>query len=93
MRSIGCLGLIILIGVAVYFLATTADLSSEQCAQVVGQKAHRGWNQVRKFVQNAQEGWQNDPNAAQKIAPAIAGGHCRVIFRDCRSPIVQRPRR
>ncbi|MFA6134391.1 MAG: hypothetical protein WC869_10305 [Phycisphaerae bacterium] len=69
MRSIGCLGLIVLIGVVVYFLATTADLSSEQRAQVVGQKAHRGWNQVRKFVQNAQEGWQSDPNAAPRKSP------------------------
>ena len=57
MRSIGCLGLIILICLGGYFLVTTGGMSNEQRAQLLGQKAHRGWNQARSFVQNAQEGW------------------------------------
>jgi hypothetical protein len=60
MRSIGCLGLILLIGLGVYLLATTGGMSNEQRAQLLGEKAHRGWNQARSFAQSAQEGWSKD---------------------------------
>lgn len=58
MRCLGCLVLIVLVVVGIYLLTSTQDMSDQQKAQWVGQKAHRGWNQARKFAADAREGWK-----------------------------------
>lgn len=65
MRTIGCLGILILIVIAIWLFATTDmdKMSDEEKAQVLGEKAHRGWNQVKKYAQSAKQGWDKAPPA------------------------------
>ena len=59
MRTLGCLVVIILVCVGIYWLANSPGLSDEDKARIVGEKVHRGWNQVQKYAHQAQEGWKS----------------------------------
>lgn len=58
MRSLGCLGLLVLIVAVIIVAVSTMGMSEQERAHWVGQKAHRGWNQVKKFTEEAKQGWQ-----------------------------------
>ena len=58
MRSLGCLTIIVLVGVGIYLLAGSQDMTEAEKAQWVGEKAHRGWSKARQLLQHAREGWQ-----------------------------------
>jgi len=58
MRSLGCLGLLVLIVVGIIVAVSTMGMNQEERARWVGQKAHRGWNQIKKFAEEAKQGWQ-----------------------------------
>jgi hypothetical protein len=67
MRSLGCLTVIVLVGVGIFLLAGSQDMTEEQKAQWVGDKAHRGWNKVRELMHHAKEGWRStEPPPAQE---------------------------
>jgi hypothetical protein len=67
MKTLGCLTIIVLIGVGIYLLAGSQDMTDEQKAEWVGQKAHRGWGKAKQFFQNAQQGWKSsEPQAPQE---------------------------
>jgi hypothetical protein len=59
MRAIGCLGLIVVIGVVIYLVITTQDMTAEEKGQFIGEKAHRGWNRVKRLTDSAREGWKS----------------------------------
>jgi len=61
MRSIGCLIVIAIIVVGIYLLASTKDMTDQEKAQWVGEKAHRGWNRVKRLAEGAREGWKSAP--------------------------------
>ncbi len=59
MRTLGCLTIIVLVGVGIFLLAGSQDMTEAERAQWVGEKAHRGWNKARQLLQHAREGWQS----------------------------------
>ena len=61
MKKLGCLTLIVLIGLAVYFLMSSQGLTDEQKAQLVGEKVHRGWQEVSRLAEQAKKGWDKAP--------------------------------
>jgi len=62
MKKLGCLVVIILVCVGIFvFVTSSRDMTDEQKVQWVGEKSHRGWNRMRKFMQDAQEGWKSVP--------------------------------
>ncbi len=65
MRAIGCLGVIIIVIVAIFFL-TQGNFDQDNASQWVGEKAPRGWNMVRQSAQNARKGWQNVPDEGRR---------------------------
>lgn len=70
MKHIGCLTVIVLIIVALAIWASTKDMTEEQRARWVGEKAHRGWNKARELAQHTQEGWKQAPGeGTTKKAP------------------------
>ncbi|MGA2265998.1 MAG: hypothetical protein ABSH10_06150 [Phycisphaerae bacterium] len=68
MRTIGCLTIIVLVGIGIYLLAGSQDMTNEQKAEWVGQKAHRGWGKAKQLLQDAQQGWKSSepPQAPQE---------------------------
>jgi hypothetical protein len=67
MKAIGCLGVIVLVVLAILVLShSSQDATDEQKAQWVGQKAHRGWNRLRELTAHAQEGWKSVPKNAPR---------------------------
>jgi hypothetical protein len=69
MRTLGCLTVIVLIVVGIFLWTSTKDMTGQQKAQWVGQKAHRGWNQAQKFLQGAKQGWQDADPAKKGATP------------------------
>ncbi len=69
MKTIGCLGVIALVVLAILFLTNTKDATDEQKAQLVGQKAHRGWNIIKVFAHQTAQGWKTVPDANQPARP------------------------
>jgi hypothetical protein len=65
MKSLGCLTIIILIGVGIYLLAGSQDMTNEQKAEWAGQKAHRGWSRAKQYLQHAKEGWKSEQQEPQ----------------------------
>jgi hypothetical protein len=65
MRKLGCFTVIVLLGVGAYFLLSTQGMTSEQKAQYVGEKAHRGWQEINKMAGQAKQGWDKAPPGAQ----------------------------
>ncbi len=65
MRTLGCLTIIILIGVGIFLLAGSQDMTNEQKAEWVGQKAHRGWSRAKEYLQHAQQGWKSEQESSQ----------------------------
>ena len=65
MKAIGCLLVIILVAVGIFLLSSGGDMTGEEKARFIGEKAHRGWNRLRQFAGEAREGWksadQKDP--------------------------------
>jgi len=59
MKTLGCLVIIIIVFVGILFLTGSPGLNEEDKARIVGEKVHRGWNHVQKYVRNAQEGWKS----------------------------------
>ena len=66
MRSLGCLVVIVAVCAGIYFLSGSQGLSDQDKARIVGQKVHRGWNQVQKYAHSAQEGWKSANDKADK---------------------------
>jgi len=69
MKTIGCLVIIVLVGVGIFLLAGSQDMIHEQKAQWLGEKAHRGWNRAKKFLGAAREGWQSAEQEPSAGAP------------------------
>ena len=70
MRSLGCLVVIIAVCAGIFFLSGSQGLSDQDKARIVGEKVHRGWNQVQKYAHNAQQGWKSlDDSAAEAKTP------------------------
>ncbi len=69
MRKIGCLIVIILVCVAAYYLMSAQGMTEEQMAQFIGEKAHRGWQEVRRMAAQAKSGWDKAP-ADANVKPA-----------------------
>ncbi|MCJ7543679.1 MAG: hypothetical protein MUP47_03775 [Phycisphaerae bacterium] len=63
MRTLGCLTIIVLVGVGIFLLAGSQDMTEAERAQWVGEKAHRGWSKARQLLQQAREGWQSGEQA------------------------------
>ena len=59
MRKLGCLTLIVLLGLGVYLLVSTRDMTEQERSRWIGQKVHRGWNRMRKLARSAKEGWNS----------------------------------
>jgi hypothetical protein len=59
MKTLGCLTVIVLVGVGIFLLANSQDMTEDEKAQWVGDKAHRGWNRVRQLMHQAREGWRS----------------------------------
>jgi len=68
MRTIGCLAVIVLVGIGIFLLTSSWDMDGEQKAQWVGEKAHRGWNRMKKAAEAAEQGWKSvkDENTGQQ---------------------------
>ena len=69
MRSLGCLGVLVLIVAVIIVAVSTMGMSDQERAQWVGQKAHRGWNQIKKFTQEAKQGWQQADGQKNPAGP------------------------
>ncbi len=66
MKTLGCLVVIIVMCVGIFYLTSSPGLSDEDKARIVGEKAHRGWNQVQKYARNARKGWKSVNDSANK---------------------------
>ncbi len=67
MKALGCLVVIIVVCVGIFWLmSSSASLSDEDKARVAGQKVHRGWNYVQKSARNFQEGWKSADDSTNK---------------------------
>ncbi len=59
MKVLGCLVVIIVLCVGIFWLTSSPGLSDEDKARITGQKVHRGWNYMRNYARNFQEGWKS----------------------------------
>lgn len=66
MRSIGCLAVIALVCVGIFLLASSADFDEAQKGQWIGEKAHRGWNHIKKIAGGARKGWKTVEDTPSK---------------------------
>ena len=67
MKALGCLVVIIVVCVGIFWLMnSSASLSDEDKARVVGEKVHRGWNQMRNYARDFQEGWKSVDDNSKK---------------------------
>jgi hypothetical protein len=63
MKTLGCLTMIVLICVGIYFLMNLQGMDDAQKGQWLGDKAHRGWNRIQKMADNAKQGWDKSKPA------------------------------
>ena len=66
MKTLGCLIVIIIVGVGIFWLTSSPSLSDEDKARIVGEKVHRGWNHVQKYARNVQKGWKSADDSTDK---------------------------
>ena len=66
MKTLGCLVVIIVVCVGIFWLTRSPSLSDEDKARIVGEKVHRGWNSVQKYARNVQEGWKSADDSTNK---------------------------
>ena len=59
MKTLGCLVVIIVVCVGIFWLTNSPGLSDEDKARVAGEKVHRGWNRMRDRARDFQEGWKS----------------------------------
>ena len=59
MKTLGCLVVIIVICVGIFWLAGSTDLPDEDKAHIAGQKVHRGWNRMRSYARSFKKGWKS----------------------------------
>ena len=59
MKAIGCLVVVIVVIAGIFLLTSGKDMTNEQKARLVGEKAHRGWNRLQDFAREAKEGWKS----------------------------------
>ncbi len=69
MRKLGCLIVIVLICVGAYYLMSAEGTTDEQKVQLIGEKAHRGWQEVGRMAEQAKKGWDRAPDS--KTKPAV----------------------
>ena len=99
MRTIGCLAVIVLVGIGIFLLTSSQDADDEQKAQWVGEKAHRGWNRMKKaaLVDEARlqgiemTGWETRADLIDALDRSRGRPRCApppphpVPYRSCRS--------
>ena len=66
MKALGCLVVIIVVCVGIFWLINSPGLSDEDKAHVAGQKVHRGWNRIRDSARSFQEGWKSADDNGKK---------------------------
>ena len=66
MKTLGCLVVIIVVCVGIFWLTRSPSLSDEDKARIVGEKVHRGWNSVQKYTRNVQKGWKSVDDKTNK---------------------------
>ena len=66
MKALGCLVVIIVVCVGIFWLANSPGLSDEDKASIAGQKVHRGWNRMRNYARNFQKGWKSVDDTTNK---------------------------
>ena len=67
MKAFGCLVVVIVVCVGIFWLmSSSAGLSDEDKARVAGEKVHRGWNRMRDYARDFQEGWKSVDDNAEK---------------------------
>ena len=66
MKALGCLVIIIVLCVGIFWLISAPGLGDEDKARVAGQKVHRGWNRVRARARDFREGWKSVDDDANK---------------------------
>jgi hypothetical protein len=69
-KKIGCLIVIILVCVGVYYFMSAEGMTEEQMVQFVGEKAHRGWQETSRMAEQARKGWNEVPGDAN-TKPAV----------------------
>ena len=66
MKTLGCLLVIVVVCVGIFWLTSSPDISDEDKARIAGQKVHRGWNYMRNFASKFKEGWKSTDDSANK---------------------------
>ena len=66
MKTLGCLVVIIVVCVGIFWLTNSPGLSDEDKARVAGEKVHRGWNRMRNYARDFQEGWKSVDDGTDK---------------------------
>ncbi len=66
MKTFGCLLVIIVVCVGVFWLIGSSGVSDEDKARIAGQKVHRGWNRMRDYAHSFQEGWKSADEDSDK---------------------------
>ena len=66
MKTLGCLVVIIVVCLGIFWLSSSSELSEKGKAQLAGQKVHRGWNQVRDYARNFKKGWKSIDDKTNK---------------------------
>jgi len=70
MKTLGCLVVIIVVCVGIFWLTRSPGLSDEDKARLVGEKVHRGWNSVHNYARDVQKGWKSvDDNSNKGNTP------------------------